>query len=406
VSSTAFVCHLVQHVPHIFSNYPRTTAVHTYIYHFTRQAEYSLGKWKGVYLEDSIRWLAHKINIFTEPLLSGFRMGLETGDLYAAAKAMCSYCSLYIFTGRPLTNFVKEITSYARALHAVEQDWALSYVLPYLRFAENVSGDLLESFSASNLNWETCRHGKDFAQNTTLSSDSQAHTILAYAQLLNAYIMNDLTIATSAAEDARRSPRLHGTHFMNTFFMLLDGLYNAQIARQGSASAIRALDELIKEFKARAKHQTGNCIEFLLLLQAERASLRAKTPQVDVKVAYERAIEHFQNNQMLHLLAISTERYGEYLAAIGETVDSEVALRRASLFFAKWGAETKTTSLAVKYPIIVKLGAFTARASILKTSMHDSDHHTDRGVLGDRRMLSEHTSSSVRSLREKVQFSI
>jgi hypothetical protein len=301
-------------------SFPSTTVlVHTFLAHLQRPVAESL-----------------------EPLLASYRVGLETGELNFGAMAVCNYAFLYIFSGSKLKTFIPDMRNFACQLRLCGQDNSMCYVLPMLQLAMNLCA---QTDNAVDLSWGACVNQHAFSEGLQFDVNSQAVIFLDYAQMFNAYILNDLDIAREAGKRANQAT-LRGTHFSNAFHAFIDGLVYLALYRRDRENKkyLKTANHAISRLTDYAKKRSINCLGMLLLLQAEKSSL--SLGKHDAKKAYNEAISQLNRSGFGHFAAIANERAGEFMEVCNDSYYSEHYFSKAAVLYDKWGASQKTKMMA------------------------------------------------------------
>lgn len=293
-----------------------------------------------------------------DPLLSAYRVGLETGEILFGSLALCAYSTLYIYCGLPLEPFISDMRNFGSQLRICGQDLSLAYILPVLQLALNLTGKAKDPLS---LTWDSCREENIFGDNLTLDEDSSANLFMLYAQMFNAYLLGDLVVAKHAAAMAR-GRSVTGTHFSNAFHAFLDGMvYLALYKMSKRKRFLKNADRVIRKLTAMAEKQCLNCPAMLHLLEAEKKSLTGN--KRDTKAAYDVAIQQFTRSGFVHLAALANERAGEFMGDCCDEFWEEFYISKAIALYDEWGAIVKTKAMAKKYSF-VSCGALSQVVSI------------------------------------------
>jgi predicted ATPase len=226
--------------------------VHTFLAHFQRPASQSL-----------------------QPLLAGYRSGLETGDMMCGTICMCCYAHVYLFCGLPLKSFSLDMQQFAQQLKLCHQDLALAFLLPALQLALNLSGATADPMDVSRESMERDLDAYNDKMFIDTAVEDPSLLFVFYLQAFSAYLLDDLDLAERALERvfARQKKRLAGTQILNIFFTLVDGLVGFALCRRKPTYKYRKLTRAsIKELENLTKRQSINCVGIMCLLQAENAS--------------------------------------------------------------------------------------------------------------------------------------
>jgi hypothetical protein len=242
--------------------------------------------------------------------------------------------------GLPLLPFINEMRRVGAQLRFCGQDLSLAYILPMLQLALNLTGNSADPLS---LTWDACKGESMYSSNVTFLPDSPSALFLHYAQLLIAYILNDLDLAEEASKAANYG-LLTGTHFSQSFHIFLDALLYISLYREKKKKHYwRTANRLIDKFAELSRRQPINCLGMLVFLQAEELSL--KKDKDYVKEAYDDAISHLMQGEFVHLAAIANERAGEFMARRGDLFWAQTYMSRAFTLYDEWGAVVKSNQL-------------------------------------------------------------
>ena len=231
------------------------------------------------------------------------------------------------------------------------QDLSLAFILPLLQLATNLTG---QSRDPVTINWDSLRELDIFCESATLFRDSMALITLEYAQLFNAYIMNDKELVRDTFDrlGKLKSNRMVGTHFANYFCNTMDGLVFLSLYKEkreykhkrGAAKVIAVLTKLSKKL-------SGNCLGMLLLLQAEKAAITTGS-KMEGKANYDKAISQLARTGFTHFTAIAYERAGDFMMRHGDDYWSKHYLSHAMILYTRWGATVKVRQMQKQFPHI------------------------------------------------------
>ena len=210
-----------------------------------------------------------------EPLLGGYRTGLETGSMMCGTICVSIYAHVYLFSGLSLHSFSRDMNKFARQFKLCHQDIALAYILPAMKFALNLSGKTSDPLDISR---DSMQDLEGFQETMFIETATEDPTVLCvyYLQGFTAYLLGDRKKAEGALSKIllRRTKRLEGTQIFNLFFILCDGLVSFALCRSRSMNKHRKVGRsAIKDMEKLAKKRSINCGGLLSLLRAEDASL-------------------------------------------------------------------------------------------------------------------------------------
>ncbi|GKY92104.1 hypothetical protein MPSEU_000181800 [Mayamaea pseudoterrestris] len=283
-----------------------------------------------------------------EPLLISYRSGLEIGDLNFGALAIQAYASLYLFCGLPLNTYVLDMQTYCRQLRYCNQIDAMTGTLPLLQVALNLTGETNDAFDCSST---ACATQQPLGKDVELQLQPETLLHLDYAQLFNAYVLNSVQVMRETARRPNCS-QLQALHYMNIFYVLIDGLVHFGLYRADKRKAdLTAARRAMKQIEW-ASNRSVNCLGLLLLLQAEKTSIKHYADQQMVKQVYQRAITELQHSGYVHFSAIANERAGEYALACRDQSLAEQYFSSAVELYNEWGATAKTKLMSKQHAFL------------------------------------------------------
>jgi len=304
--------------------------VHTFLAHFERPAYQSL-----------------------QPLLAGYRSGLESGEMMCGTICMSCYTHVYLFSGLQLNTFADDMHRFTHQLKLCHQDLALAFVLPAFQLALNLSGQTSDPMDVSKYSMQQLE-----AYNSSMFVDGVVEdpslTFVYYLQAFSGLLLDDLKLAEKAWNElsGRKTRRLAGTQILNIFFALVDGLVAFALYRAAPKHKYRALAHAaMKEIKALTSKRSINTTGMFLLLEAENASLSAKKHD-QVKGKYDKAITFFTRSGFLHYSAMANELAGLWMLRIKDEFWAPIYLQQAALSYAEWGATVKVNLMVQQHSSI------------------------------------------------------
>lgn len=94
------------------------------------------------------------------------------------------------------------------------------------------------------------------------------------------------------------------------------------------------------------KKGNPNMVNFVSLLDAERATLKGRTAVA--KKCYEKAISQAARRGCVNYQAVANERFGDYMAECSDNNEAEYRWKHAKDLFAEWGAIVKVEQIERK----------------------------------------------------------
>lgn len=292
-----------------------------------------------------------------EPLLSAYRVGLETGDLFFGSISLSCYCLVYLASGLPLRPFAKDMRRFGRQLNICRQALPLAFLCPSYQLALNLLG---ASDNPNDLSVDSiARHQAECFSDSmlaTLDADDASNLYLLYLGVFNAYLHEDLELMESKFRliGNLKERRFGGLHGMNYVLVLLDGLGGLWMCRTKGQSrkGKKLADNAIKELKSMVKTHPVNSINLLDLLKAEKTA--RKVPQTMAKEQWDRVISQFSRTGHIHYSAISNELAGKYMLDVGDNERAEYYLHAAARLYTEYGALIKVQKLKTAYDFLSK----------------------------------------------------
>jgi predicted ATPase len=306
---------------------------------------------RSVLVDGFLSHLCLPVSVSLAPLLSAFRMGLDTGEILSGGIAISFYSSLYILCGLALSPFADDMRKFARQLQLFRHDLALIPVMMNLRLAENLSG---QSDDPVSISWEAiCR---DDLLIGVKGLPPLFEVGRLYLQVFNAYILGDLDRAEQALKQLlSRSPkdrRYPNSHFINYFFVFVDGIVSAALCRRKRRRRYqRLLDNAIKWLVTVSKKGCVNCLGMLRFLEAERKSSLSSDKNVDREL-YAQAISLLARGGFNHFCGIASERMGECMLRANDMYWAKHYLNCAAKSYQEWGAKLKVAQLKTMYDFV------------------------------------------------------
>lgn len=304
------------------------------------------------------------VGIGLEPLLSAYRVGLETGDLFYGTICLACYVLVYWHCGLPLKPFSLDMRNFGEQLSICHQDLQLAWLVSARQLALNLMG---ESDDPVGFSREAIRrHNKDlFSDNLFLGLDDSSSRVVNadilftwYLQLYNAYILEDVKIVERTMKRLLKlknvSRRFGGTHCTNYFLPFIDGLVGLFLSKTkpetktGPIVTRAAIAELTKMSKTRPV----NTIASLDLLLAEVYARKRSTTDAAAREKYNKAISNFSRSGLNHFCAMANELAGKNMLERHETDWAHDYLRNAVQKWNEYGAVVKCRSLMQQYTFL------------------------------------------------------
>jgi len=309
-----------------------------------KQEKYGNSK-PGTYLMiySHLHHLRHPLRDGLEPLLQGYKAGIEQGEMQFASTCMVASAAIGFHCALPLKSYAEDLRNVCDQLKLLKQDLVLSLVVPYYQSAIRLSAsrgriahDAMNVLKQSNI----AESDKGLARHT--------HFLMSF---ISFYILNDIPASYQARKELHKKGGHKGMHFLNYLEVFFSGLL--AFARYRQSKSWKAWRQARRSLKTMAKYVNDgmmNCNGMLLLLCAEYRSLRWKRRAT--KEYYDKAIQCFGGGGFVHFQAIASERAAEYMQNQGSSPDVvDAYVRQSTRFYSEWGAMAKVHQLMKTHQI-------------------------------------------------------
>ena len=297
------------------------------------------------------------LSVSLEPLLSAYRVGLETGDLFFGTICISCYALVYFSCGLPLGPFAIDLRCYGGQLRICRQEIALNFIAPCHQLALNLLG---ESDDPLDLSRDSIKRNQpEFFTELMLDDETDAPFLFTlYLQMFNAYILEDVELVEKTLKriSKLKENRLGGTHIMNYFFALMDGLGGLLLVKEKrSKTGAKISNRAIAELKRMTKTRPVNSVTSLKLLKAQKAALSSKKIPVDkVQAQFNEVIKHFSRSGHVHYNAIANELAGQYMLKHNDEEWARQYFERSCFLYSDWSAKVKVDQMVERYSVIIR----------------------------------------------------
>lgn len=292
-------------------------------------------------------WKEH-IGVTLNPLLEGYQLGLETGDLNFAAMSVFGYLFKAYWIGNELTWLEREIVKYNETIDQFKKDFIRDLNRLYRQVVLNLLGRSEDP---------CCLVGESYDEAKMLPLWLKANNRNAICHIyLNKLILCYLFQAYSrAAEHAVRTEEyldsLSGTVAIPPFY-LYDSLAKLAVWFDTQESERERLLEKVaanqKKMELWAHHAPMNCLHKFYLVEAERA--RVLGNESEAREYYDRAIDLAREQGYVNEEALANELAAKFYLARGQARLAQHYLRDAHYAYVRWGALAKVKDVETRYP--------------------------------------------------------
>ncbi|NOT53998.1 MAG: AAA family ATPase, partial [Deltaproteobacteria bacterium] len=282
------------------------------------------------------------------PLLAGYQVGLETGDILYGTFDAQGYGFQAFWMGAELNSLEHEMAKYSEVMRRLKQDQMLKLNEIYRQLVLNFLG------RANN----PCRLvGESYDEDTALPLLLQANDVntlcfIYSSKLVLCYLFRDYHRAVEHAAVAEKYlAGLVGTAAIPAFYMY-DSLARLAIFPNTSEPEQKSILEKVvanqEKMKLWAQHAPMNFQHKFALVEAERA--RVLGNDRDAREYYDQAITLAQEHEYLNEEALAYELAGRFYLARGQSHLAHYYLRDAHYAYLRWGALAKVKDLETRYP--------------------------------------------------------
>jgi predicted ATPase len=300
-----------------------------------------------------------------DPMMEGYRTGVESGDMEYALVAAMHYSLIYMFVGLPLVPLESDLMAFAEQVHRYHLPFVLEITFYiYREFVLELQGADHEKISL-NHNDELDRSTDGSISAADIRMDERVRPLvereMCVMKLQKHYIFGELEEAETMMNQLGDLPKFDysvlRTINRETFF----GLINFALAKStGKKKYKDRARKIMEEFEVQVKHGSVNSLHIFTLLQAEDAALNSSDWNV-VSKAYDEAIKNAARAGFTNHEAIGNERAGRFLVDTkinnkkaknddGVTNMAQDYISRAMALYREWGATAKAEQLEKEFP--------------------------------------------------------
>ena len=282
------------------------------------------------------------------PLLEGYQIGLEAGELEYGIGCTNIYCHNLVCGNMVLASADKEMAKYhkvakkfkhERSQYAIEQHW---------QFALNLLGRSQDKY---NLRGEVFDERKMVPILLKAQDNTALHALYIYKSIL-CYLFNDCAQSVDNAKAAEGYSKgvmgeLSVPFRIFYYSLALLALYpDAQSKEQEQyMEKVSSNQERMKKW---SDHAPMNYLHKYYLVEAELA--RVKGEDAQAMDLYDKAIELAKENEYVNEEALANEVAARYYLSKGRDKIAGVYMKDARYCYYRWGAQAKVDDLMNRYP--------------------------------------------------------
>ncbi|CAB9515760.1 serine threonine protein kinase [Seminavis robusta] len=313
-----------------------------------------------------------------DPMMEGYRTGVESGDMEYALVAAMHYSLIYMFVGLPVGPLEQDLMAFAEQVHRYHLPYVLEVTFYiYREFLLDLQGEehdkiLLDDYgSSSNIdpmdrsmesNVSTASVGPVEASNVDKRVRPLVQREMCVMNIQKYYIFGEFEEAEKMMNQLGELPKFDYSVLRTINRDAFFGLVNFALAKSTGKKRYRDRGQkIIEEFKTYVKNGSVNSHHMLTLLQAEDAALSSTGDWNAVTKGYDEAIRCAARAGFTNHEAIGNERAGRFLVGVKENnkrakEDDAVAdqakayISRAMALYREWGATAKVDQLEDQFP--------------------------------------------------------
>ncbi|GAB1539233.1 hypothetical protein NUACC21_18990 [Scytonema sp. NUACC21] len=292
-----------------------------------------------------IHWKEHAKEI-SQPLLLGYQIGVETGDLEFAAYCAHSYCLQSFVIGKELVEVEREMAKYNEAMRQIKQQAALTWTQIFQQSVLNLMGCSVNP---------TRLIGECYNEENRPIQDEKDRVVIFQAylnKLILCYLFSEYSQAVENAILAKSHSLQGRAAPLEPLYYFYDSL--ARLATY-SGSSDRAQEEILKNValsQEKMKHWSDyapmNHLHKYHLVQAETARVLGQL--FEAEEFYEQAIQNARENGYIQEEALAYELAAKHYLARGRDKIAQTYMKEARYCYSLWGAMAKVKDLENRFP--------------------------------------------------------
>ncbi|MEH1986458.1 AAA family ATPase [Nostoc sp.] len=294
-----------------------------------------------------IHWKEHARELL-KPLLEGYHIGLETGDLESAAYCAYTHCFQSYANGKELAEVERDMAIYGEAIHQIKQETALTWNQIFRQVVINLMGC---STSPTQLIGEFYNEENELPKYEAANDGSTIFTV-HFNKLCLCYLFSQYAQAVkNAALAETHLIRLTGA-FLQPLYYFYDSL--ARLATYLDSST-QVQEEILKKvavsqdkMKQWAHYAPMNYLHKYHLVEAEKARVLGQL--LEAEDFYEQAIQGARENAYIQEEALAYELAAKFYLGRGREKIAQLYMKEAHYCYEGWGATAKVKDLETRYP--------------------------------------------------------
>ena len=279
-------------------------------------------------------------------LLSGYKAGLEMGDVESAMWNVSTYICCSIVAGKPLRPLAVDCVTYIEQMQMLKQDYIYHMSLPFAQGVLNLLGEADDPLKLSG----SAMVEEEFLDMIE-TSQGRVMTFLHLQTMKNVicnYFEDFEQGAKLALERGDEYEKKNGSPLamIDTLHQGVSLYAMARMTKQ--KKFVKAAKKVKKKVITWVKMGNMNAAHYVLFLKAEDAALESKS-EIATEF-YHEAINLAATSEFLHDAALASERCAKYLLhELKETDKARQQFQESIRFYSDWGSDYKAELLNQKY---------------------------------------------------------
>ncbi|MBE9230089.1 serine/threonine protein kinase, partial [Phormidium sp. LEGE 05292] len=309
-----------------------------------------------------IHWKKHTRELL-KPLLEGYQIGLETGDLESAAYCVYTHCFQCYANGKELIEVERDMAIYGEAIHRIKQKTALTWNQIFRQVIINLMG---RSINTIYLIGEFYNEENELPKYEVANDGSTIFTVY-FNKLFLCYLFAEYTQAVQNTALAETNLILLTGTPLEALYYLYSSLARLAIY---SGSSTQVQEETLKKIavsqekmKHWANHAPMNYLHKYHLVEAEK--MRVLGQWFEAEEFYEQAIQGARENEYIQEEALAYELAALYYLARSRQRIAQTYMKEAHYCYERWGAIAKVKDLETRYPHL-----FSQSLNMFSTPVH------------------------------------
>jgi hypothetical protein len=281
-----------------------------------------------------------------KPLLSGYQIGMATGDTENAMWNIECYIDASFQTGAALQTVVDDCEVYAKLMRELKQETVLDSLLPIHQLALNLMGQSSHRVVLTGRALDEAQLRKRVTEKKTTPAIEQQ---IDRFKIMAAVLFGEYEIAFALTQQslAKIDKMLPGAYGLchACFYSALACISMALQTKQTKYK--RAARRYARRIKQWAVHGNPNVNHLDSFLDAELAALSGQWTLAHTK--YEQTTLLAGRRGLVHEHALSQERWAEACLRRADPEDALYHLHKASSLYEEWGAVAKVEQIRSKF---------------------------------------------------------